>query len=104
MPKAKIIEVTLENGTHHGWMAWCPGCDSPHVYDERWSFNGDHDAPTFKPSYLATGTYGENHEQRRCHTYLTDGKLQFLADCSHELAGTTVDLIEKFDVESEPMN
>ncbi len=99
MPKVKLLEVTVQAGEHHGWMAWCPGCDSPHVYDERWTFNGDQDAPTFTPSYLATSTFGDKHEPRRCHSYLKDGKLQFLPDCTHELAGKTVDLSAHFDDE-----
>ncbi len=28
----------------------------------------------------------------RCHTFITDGRIQFLGDCSHKLAGQTVDL------------
>lgn len=27
-----------------------------------------------------------------CHSFVTDGKIQFLADCTHELAGKTVPL------------
>ncbi|MCP8600812.1 anaerobic dehydrogenase, partial [Acinetobacter baumannii] len=29
----------------------------------------------------------------RCHLFLTDGKIQFLSDCHHELAGLTVDMV-----------
>jgi len=29
-----------------------------------------------------------------CHSYVTDGRIQFLADCTHALAGLTVDLPE----------
>ena len=35
-------------------------------------------------------TYGH-----RCHSFVTDGKIRFLNDCTHEMAGETVDL-EKF--------
>ena len=27
-----------------------------------------------------------------CHTFVTDGRIQFLGDCTHALAGQTVDL------------
>jgi hypothetical protein len=27
-----------------------------------------------------------------CHSYVTDGKIRFLDDCTHELAGKTVEL------------
>ena len=27
-----------------------------------------------------------------CHSFVTDGRIQFLGDCTHKLAGQTVDL------------
>lgn len=35
---------------------------------------------------------------KRCHSFIKDGKMQFLADSTHELSGKTVEL---FDVEPE---
>lgn len=29
-----------------------------------------------------------------CHTWINDGKVQFLSDCSHEFAGQTLDLLD----------
>ena len=29
---------------------------------------------------------------KRCHSFVTDGRIQFLSDCTHALAGQTVDL------------
>ena len=66
---------------------YCPGCKHYHVYTvPRWSFNGDLEKPTFRPSLLNTkvGVI--------CHLYMTDGQIDFLSDCSHELAGITVDM------------
>lgn len=28
----------------------------------------------------------------RCHMYIREGKIQFLSDCSHALAGQTVEM------------
>jgi hypothetical protein len=28
----------------------------------------------------------------RCHSFITDGKIEFLSDCTHSLAGQTVEL------------
>jgi len=53
-----------------------------------WTWNGSTDAPTLMPSVLTTRSHF------RCHSWINDGKAQFLADCSHELAGQTVDLLE----------
>lgn len=80
-------------------MFWCPGCDGAHqvnVFEVEnrqgplWSYNGNPDAPTFSPSILVQG-----HMHGRpivCHSFVTDGRVRFLTDCSHSLAGQTVDL------------
>lgn len=52
-----------------------------------WSWNGDTDKPTLRPSILS-----ETH-LHRCHTWVTDGEAQFLSDCSQDLAGQTVALL-----------
>lgn len=75
----------------------CPGCGYAHYLPVRptenrpsWDFNGDYDNPTFSPSILMTTTY--NGEDVRCHSFVTDGKIQFLSDCTHALAGQTIEL------------
>lgn len=98
---------------------WCPGCNQAHSVSvgegsgPRWGYNTDPVKPTLTPSVLVrTGhfvdgrahygcwcTYYEenpdeprDYECRRCHSFITDGQIQFLEDCSHELAGKTVPL------------
>lgn len=77
------------SGTGEVFVIWCPGCKCHHTFnvgrEKRpvWTFNGDMEKPTFSPSLLYVG---------RCHLFLTDGRIQFLSDCAHELAGQTVDL------------
>ncbi len=70
-----------------------------------WTWNGSVDLPTVKPSILTKGSRGhtDNDGNRTvidevCHSFVNDGKVQFLADCTHELAGQTVDLL---DIDSE---
>lgn len=53
-----------------------------------WTWNGDTEKPTLRPSVLTTA------HNFRCHTWIGDGKAQYLDDCSHELRGQTVDLLE----------
>lgn len=55
-----------------------------------WSWNGDTERPTLKPSILTR----QPPVCECCHSFVNDGKVQFLADCSHELAGQTVDLLD----------
>lgn len=85
-----------------------------------WGFNGDYDRPTFTPSVLVRGirspsgadvmTDDEDEEYDAlfaqggrdavltsrfgscCHSFVTDGQIQFLGDCTHSLAGQTVPL------------
>lgn len=78
----------------------CPGCGNPaekgfdpfavHTFNSTWTYNGDADKPTISPSLLVTG-HDPNY---RCHSFVRDGRIEFLSDCSHSLAGQTVDLPE----------
>lgn len=91
----------------------CPGCTGLHqvCIDAGegkypvWEFNGDMDTPTINPSLLVTldlsnGQPEYIHEPHFkgvniCHSYIRDGKIQFLDDSTHPLKGQTVDLIER---------
>ena len=76
------------------WI-WCPGCEEAHALEvesstkARWTWNGSEEKPTFSPSLLVT--YGGG-DARRCHSFIRDGRIQFLGDCTHALKGQTVDL------------
>jgi hypothetical protein len=75
-------------GVHH-FCFNCPGCKCTHVIDvPRWTWNSSMDAPTFTPSLLCN----PDHPPSRCHSFITDGKIQFLGDSYHSLAGQTVEL------------
>ncbi|MCK5021120.1 MAG: hypothetical protein KAS32_29185 [Candidatus Peribacteraceae bacterium] len=56
-----------------------------------WSWNGDTEKPTVKPSISTRGGY---KCEVKCHSWVNDGKVQFLNDCSHDLAGQTLDLLD----------
>lgn len=84
-----------------------------------WDWNGDLARPTLSPSILArrghfaNGLSGPdpkgcacNFAERFpaeepwpwpcgvCHSFVRDGRIEFLSDCTHALAGQTVDLPE----------
>ena len=90
-----IIEAVNANNKMAGWMFWCPGCECHHVYwtdydlYAKWEFNGNLEKPTFRPSLMNTYPDG-----RKCHIFVTDGRIQFLGDCYHSLANQTIDMIE----------
>lgn len=70
------------------------------------TFNGDGDRPTFWPSVLVKGIVPITDEEHAtimsggavapkpfiCHSFVTGGRIQFLADSTHSLAGQTVDI------------
>ena len=77
------------------WLTfYCPGCEENHFIDNRWTFNNDFVKPTFSPSLLVKWQRGIDKKENICHSFIRDGKIQFLNDCTHELAGKTVDLEE----------
>ena len=79
-----------------GWVFFCPGCDHAHVFYVKgpvtWSFNGNEEKPSFQPSLLNTCDNHPDPKQRRCHLMLTDGRISYGDDCSHDLRGQTIDL------------
>lgn len=81
----------------------CPGCNTSHsIWTERfqkegpkWGFNNDLEKPTFTPSVRISWPYtGEDGVKKEncCHFHITDGKIAFCGDCTHELSGQTFDL------------
>jgi hypothetical protein len=94
---AKLTKVVESDGvTHHGWMFQCPGCallpynTALHCPTKSWGFNGDVEKPTFTPSILVR--WDTDEKKHVCHSYVTDGRIQFLGDSTHPLAGQTVEL------------
>lgn len=57
-----------------------------------WSWNGDTERPTLKPSILTEFRYAG--VRYHCHSFVNDGIVQFLSDCSHELAGQNIELVD----------
>ena len=83
---------------------WCPGCEHIHAVlvegPHAWNWNNSLSAPTFKPSILVNGNKKyHNPQQPRCHSFVTDGSIKFLNDCTHKLAGQTVKLVSTPEIE-----
>lgn len=87
-------QLTDENTVQYLFM--CPGCESEHAFDDRWKFNQDFESPTISPSFLQEGFLGKKggvEQYGICHSFIKDGMIQFLNDCTHELVGQTVELL-----------
>ena len=97
---AKLKKVETVGGGVYAWEIFCPGCKDTHALRMKqqrgqegcWDFNGDHDKPTFDPSLKVRGYCGPEMPNGVCHSWIKNGKIIFLPDSTHELAGQTVDL------------
>jgi Family of unknown function (DUF6527) len=116
-----LLSPILRDGAGNLLTWWCPGCKSAHQIAHgdgaglRWGWNGDVARPTFTPSVLVTGSEftdsgraayeawlaagfsrpaSPRFESRDtcCHSFVVSGRMQFLADCTHALAGQTIDI------------
>lgn len=102
---------SILRGLDGGRVAFqCPGCNRPHPINvigglgPSWDYNQNPDKPTLRPSVLVTwkepGDGPDDFDDRTkdvpkvCHSFVTDGRIEFLNDCTHALAGQTVDLPE----------
>ena len=107
----KVLE-SWDKDQEKVYLIECPGCGHCHMFDKRWTFNGDFDKPTFRASMLSKyrhpkGYSNENpapkgwvgeYVEEICHSFVTDGMIEYLSDCTHELAGKTIELPD-FDKE-----
>lgn len=96
-PENKALRV-VQGGA---WMFYCPGCKTHHsIYPDSMEGNGARwqvhsiNPLTISPSLLVTWEWGPNYDKRRCHSFIRNNQIQFLGDCTHELAGKTVPLVE----------
>ncbi|TPG59966.1 DUF6527 family protein [Ewingella americana] len=86
----------------------CPGCGRNHQVQigtgtgPRWGWNHNNVNPTFSPSILASWSEPSDNEeefmdsskdkQLICHSFVNDGSIQFLNDCTHDKAGQTAQI------------
>jgi hypothetical protein len=104
----------------HFWCPGCEELHTVRTEPPGWGFNGDRVKPTFTPSVLVRSirapggrdamTSEEEAEYDAifaaggreaaftsrfgtcCHSFVRDGRIEFLSDCTHAMAGQTVDL------------
>lgn len=97
--------MKIEKSAEDTWKFWCPGCNSAHAVSDSWQVNTE--TATISPSVLVhahkrliddslTGdalTAPANITTTpQCHSFVTNGRIQFLSDSTHPLAGQTVEL------------
>lgn len=92
----------LASADHLLW--WCPGCEDAHLVPIQpaapngWGFDGDFERPSLTPSVLVHGVDpvpGSGFKGwPTCHSFVIRGRIEYLADSTHPLAGQTVPMVE----------
>lgn len=108
-PVAQIVNVDDQGNHYKAIHVWCPGCEItdpdghkhaglnmlPVEGDETkrptWQWNGDLVNVGLEPSILTRSKRGE--DEFVCHSFLRNGRWQFLGDCTHALANQTVPML-----------
>lgn len=105
--------------TKYGFEFYCPGCEEFHYVPVTagdrpgpvWTWNGSLEKPTLSPSILRrTGPFPPEWKNSKlilnsdrlhiCHSFIREGRIEFLGDCTHKLAGQTVTLLLRESVTS----
>jgi len=95
----KVYNAVDSDEKLYGYAFYCPGCGFSHAYftEKRneigamWTFNGNVNNPTFRASLLNTVDDSKG-KPLRCHLFVTNGKIEYCKDCTHHLAGKTVEM------------
>lgn len=113
-PISQIRRITNTNGVAYDVLVfWCPGCEivgedgekqagahmlpitDPGDGRPQWNFSGDVEHPTLSPSILSRVKYrrvGDVVSPLVCHSFMKQGMLEFLGDCTHQYANQTIPL------------
>lgn len=97
----KFEEVVFDRDREiKGYCFLCPACQLRHFIVTRradgngdtWAFNDDLNNPTVQPSIRVTWPKGD--KTVLCHSFVTNGVIHFLSDCTHNFAGKSLHLPE----------
>ncbi len=101
----KAMPINDGDGECLGHIIECPACGHGHFFNnahgalqhprkQNWDFNGNLESPSFTPSMLVTVPPMNGKPKQICHSFVTDGQIRFLNDCTHKYAGQTLELPE----------
>jgi hypothetical protein len=94
----RLWTYTDEGGTRT--VLFLPGLDElimiyarpTSAREPSWEFNNDKASPTLSPSILTTSHWGAERRELRNHVFVRNGMIEYLSDCTHDLAGKTIEL------------
>lgn len=91
-----VLSEILRSGEGDALLWFCPGCQCAHQIHvgsgpgPRWTWNGNVEKPTFSPSVKVKLGKWEKGPDQICHCFIGAGMIEFLGDCTHDLAGKVV--------------
>ncbi len=101
-PSHVVSKLGAYQNPEYEALLWrCAGCGDIHNIrvggdsesEPGWIWNRSLVQPTLSPSILKQPN-SPNPDfpgaDKRCHSYVRDGRVEFLGDCDHDLAGKTV--------------
>lgn len=102
---SKMRRVGSTDGyTAGGLSHWCPACGKMHAFaldgknssGAQWTWDGNVEFPTFRPSMLIRVYGGERGTDVKeiCHYILAAGIIDYCGDSTHALSGQSVPLPE----------
>lgn len=82
----------VHKGTGDVYFIFCPACKRVHKFDATWGFNGDMNKPSLHHSILCHN--GNGVPPYKCHSIITNGRITYCDDCTHDLKNQTLDLLD----------
>lgn len=100
-----VKRITSQDGSNVLMVFECPGCGIDHAFTvesptrPRWDWNNDMVKPTFSPSLLVRwpDPDGPPGNANVCHSFVRGGVIEFLGDCTHNLAGQSIPMEDRSD-------
>jgi len=93
-----IVKAIAREGYDTQHYFFCPACKEIHCWWPSWTFNGDIEKPTVRPSIKVTWPanpqaeerFKEWRTERICHSMITDGQIFYYKDSTHGKGGETM--------------
>lgn len=93
----KLEKVAKKHPNDFDYIYPCPGCGVSHGIrtvkegvGPVWRLSGGVDNPSVKPSVKVTSRNAKG--PTCCHFFIENGHIRYLNDCTHDLAGQTVEM------------
>lgn len=99
---SQVAHPIVQGNRLIGYAIECPACKNGHLFyteipnprnGAKWVMTGTLESPTFSPSIVVTCDSCNNGLKQVCHSFVEDGHIRYLDDCTHEFRGKRVRLV-----------